>query len=61
MLYDLQSGVFVQPTLRWKPNGAFTVDAFYDYLNGQLGNKNSNIVGTLDFADEVGVRIAYQF
>lgn len=61
LLYDLQGGVFIQPTLKWKPNGAITIDAFYNYLNGQLGNKNENIVGTLDFADEVGVRIAYQF
>jgi len=61
LLYDLQGGVFIQPTLKWKPNGAITIDAFYNYLNGQLGNKNENIVGTLDFADEVGMRIAYQF
>ena len=61
MLYDVQGGVFIQPTLRWKPNGAITIDAFYNYLNGHLGNQNQNIVGTLDFADEVGLRLAYQF
>lgn len=61
MLYDLEGGLFIQPTLRWKPSGAITIDAFYNYLNGQLGNKNSNIVGTLDFADEIGLRMAYQF
>jgi len=61
MLYDLQGGVFIQPTLKWKPNGAVTVDVFYNYLNGQLGRQNNNIVGTVDWADEVGLRLAYQF
>jgi len=61
MLYDLQGGVFLQPTLKWKPNGSITIDAFYNYLNGHLGKQNENIVGTVDFADEVGLRLAYQF
>ena len=61
LLYDLQGGVYVQPALRWKPNGAITVDAFYNYVNGHLGNRNGNLVSTADFADEFGLRLAYQF
>jgi hypothetical protein len=65
-LYDTKGGILVQPAVRWKPSGGVTVEAFYNYLNGRLGGNgssgsNNNIMGTLDFADEVGVRLGYQF
>jgi hypothetical protein len=62
-LYDTKGGILVQPAVRWKPSGAITVEAFYNYLNGKIGgsNSNNNIIGTLNFADELGVRIGYQF
>jgi hypothetical protein len=35
---------------------------YYTYLNGDLGgNDNDNIISTIDFADEIGVRLGYQF
>ncbi len=61
LLYDLKGGLLVQPALRWKPAGQYTVDAFYNYLNGHIGQMNNNIVGTVDYADEIGIRLAYQF
>ncbi|MDB5986233.1 MAG: hypothetical protein JWR16_1286 [Nevskia sp.] len=62
MLYDPEGGILVQPAIRWKPNGTYTVEAFYNYLNGRLGsNPNNNLISTLDFANEVTVRFSYQF
>lgn len=61
VLYDLKGGALVQPAVRWKPRGEFTVDVFYNYLNGHMGNRNENIVGSVDYADELGVRLGYQF
>jgi hypothetical protein len=62
-LYDTHGGILVQPAVRWKPSGGITVETFYNYLNSHLShsNSNNNIIGTLDFASEVGVRLAYQF
>lgn len=63
-LYDTHGGILVQPAIRWKPNGGITVETFYNYLNSHLAgtnNANNNIIGTLDFASEVGVRLGYQF
>lgn len=62
LLYDLQGGVLLQPAVRWKPNGKLTVEAFYNYINGHLGgNPNKNIFGNLEFANELAVRVGYQF
>jgi len=61
ILYDLKGGIFIQPALRWKPSGKYTVDAFYNYLNGHLATPTNNLISTLDFADEVGIRLGYQF
>ncbi|MGA2841276.1 MAG: DUF1302 family protein [Steroidobacteraceae bacterium] len=63
-LYDTHGGILVQPAIRWKPSGGITVETFYNYLNSHLAgtnNANNNIIGTLDFASEVGVRLGYQF
>jgi hypothetical protein len=63
-LYDTHGGILVQPAIRWKPSGGITVETFYNYLNSHLAgtnNANSNIIGTLDFASEVGIRLGYQF
>ena len=61
-LYDVRGGLLLQPAVRWKPNTAITVEAFYNYLNGRIGgNPNNNVVSTLDFANEATVRFGYQF
>ncbi len=62
MLFDPQGGILMQPAVRWKPNGSYTVEAFYNYLNGRLyGNPNNNVISTFDYANEVTVRFSYQF
>lgn len=62
LLYDTRGGLFIQPAVRWKPTGAVTVEAFYNFTDGELsGNPNENVVSTIDFADELGLRVGYQF
>lgn len=62
LLYDLQGGVLVQPAIRWKPNGKFDAEVFYNYANGHLGgNPNSNIIGGINYVRELAVRLTYQF
>ncbi len=61
VLYDTQGGILVQPAVRWKPSGSWTVDMFYNYINGHLSSPNENSLSTFDFADELSLRVGYQF
>lgn len=62
MLYDPRGGLLVQGGFRWSPGNDITLDLIYNHLEGDLhGDKNENIIETIDFADEVAVRLAYQF
>ncbi len=62
-LYDPRGSILVQPGIKWKPRGALTVEAFYSYIDGSLGgaNPNDTLLSTVDYADEVTVRLTYQF
>lgn len=61
-LYDPRGGLFMQPMLRWNPGNNIGVEAFYNYIDGDLkGNPNDNVISSLGFADEVGLRLTYQF
>jgi hypothetical protein len=62
-LYDPRGSILVQPGIKWKPRGYLTVEAFYSYLDGSIGNVNANetLLSTVDYADEVTLRVAYQF
>lgn len=61
-LYDPRGGLLVQGGFRWSPGNDITLDLIYNYLEGDLhGKKNENIIETIDWADEVAVRLAYQF
>ncbi|MDP9139421.1 MAG: hypothetical protein M3O62_01340, partial [Pseudomonadota bacterium] len=62
-LYDPRGSILVQPGIKWKPSGDWTLEAFYTYINGSLGSANPNetLLSTVDFADELTVRIGYQF
>jgi hypothetical protein len=63
VLIDVRGGVLVQPNAKWKPRGNFTLDLYYNYLSGNAwgSNRNNNLISTIDHADELGVRIGYQF
>jgi hypothetical protein len=61
-LYDLKGGLLLQPAIRWKPSGSYTLEAFYNYINGRIGNNpNDNIFGGIQYANEVSLRLTYQF
>ena len=62
VLYDTRGGVFVQPALKWKPSGNWNIEAFYTYIDDDISsNANENIMQTFDWAEEFGLRVAYQF
>jgi hypothetical protein len=62
VLYDPRGSILVQPGVKWKPRGSITVEAFYSYIEGGFaGNPNKTLLSTVDFADEITVRAAYQF
>lgn len=63
VLYDTRGGILVQPAVKWTPNTTYTVEAFYNFIDGEVGgaDPNENIMQTLDYADELGVRVAIQF
>lgn len=62
-LIDVKGGMLLQPALRWKPRGDITVDVFYNYLDGDAwgDNPNDNLLSTIGWADEVALRLQYQF
>lgn len=62
ILYDTRGGILVQPALRYAPNTSWNVEVFYNFINGNLhGDDNENIMQTLEYADELGIRMGYQF
>lgn len=62
VLYDVKGGLLLQPAVRWKPNTAVTVEAFYNHIDGEVSGKpNDNTLSTFDYADEFSLRVGYQF
>jgi len=62
VLYDTRGGIYVQPALKWKPSGNWNIEAFYSYIDDDLkSNANENVMQTFDWAEEFGLRVAYQF
>ncbi|RJF89374.1 DUF1302 family protein [Oleomonas cavernae] len=59
VLYDLRGGFYVQPGVRWKPDDKWQVDLHASVFAGDRDNYNA--LSTLDFADEVSLRVTYQF
>ncbi|WP_028080267.1 DUF1302 family protein [Solimonas soli] len=62
VLYDVRGGLLAQPLLKWNPGHNFSVDLFYNYVNGHLyGTPTNNLIRAIDFANEANVRFSYQF
>jgi hypothetical protein len=59
ILYDPEGGYLVQPGLRWKPSRSFTVEGFVNIVEGTSDNKD--MLGTLEWTDEVALRLTCQF
>ncbi len=62
-LIDVQGGVLVQPAVQWKPRGNMTVNVFYNFIDASVwgGNANRSFLSFIDFADELCLRLGYQF
>ena len=58
VLYDIFGGYLVQPGIRYKPSGPWTAEAYATWIYA----KNTKSVFTpLEWTDEVGLRVGYQF
>jgi len=62
-LYDVEGGMQSQLGLRWKPSGDWTVEAFYTRIDGNVRgrNRNLNALSSVAWANELTLRIGYQF
>lgn len=56
-LYDFEGGFLFQPSVRYKPNGAWTIEAFANFIDGN----NSSSLGVFDWSDDFTMRVSYQF
>jgi len=59
MLYDLRGGVYVQPGVRFKPNSTYSVEGYANIFASDGGN--DDIIETVEWAQELGIRIGAQF
>lgn len=59
VLYDIKGGAQFQPVVRWKPNEQFTMELFATILESNGGN--DDIIQTVEWADEISLRVGYQF
>lgn len=59
VLYDLDGGLWMQPAVRWRPNNAVIVEVFANIFSAKSNNKN--IIQTVDWANEIAFRLAWQF
>lgn len=57
-LYDEHNGFLIQPGVKWKPTGNFTVEAFINFIDG---NGTDSIFNPFDQTDDLTFRIGYQF
>lgn len=60
MMIDVEGGYLLQPGLRYRPSGAWQWDAYANLIKGG-GDQNDDIMESLDFANEVFVRLTYFF
>ena len=58
VLYDLNGGSFIQPAVRYKPSGDWTVEAFANFIDAK---DNASIFAPTEWSDDFTVRITYQF
>ncbi|TAL05263.1 MAG: DUF1302 family protein, partial [Porticoccaceae bacterium] len=58
VLYDIYGGYLVQPSVRYKPNGPWTVETYATWI---YAASTRSVFAPLEWTDEVGVRVGYQF
>lgn len=60
VLVDVQGGYLVQPGLRYRPSAKWQWDLYANLIEDG-GDENDDVMETLDFADEIFVRLTYYF
>ena len=60
LLIDIEGGYLVQPGVRYRPSDAWQWDLYANLIEDG-GDENDDIMESLDFADEVFVRLTYFF
>jgi hypothetical protein len=58
VLYDLNGSYLIQPGVRYKPNRSWTIETFASFLDSK---DNAGALQPLAWADEVTLRLSYQF
>ncbi len=64
MLYDMEGAMLLQPAVRWRPGGAWGVEAFFNHIieDGFTNrSENYNALSTAGWADEFTLRVSYSF
>ena len=60
LLIDVEGGFLVQPGVRYRPSNRWQWDLYANLMEGG-GDKNDDIMESLDFADEIFVRFTHFF
>ena len=60
MLIDVEGGVQMQPGVRYKPDDTWQFDLYANIIEDG-GDRNDDIMETLDFADEIFARVTWYF
>ncbi|MEM7465809.1 MAG: DUF1302 family protein [Pseudomonadota bacterium] len=60
MLIDVEGGVQLQPGVRFKPDDTWQFDLYANIIQDG-GDRNDDIMETLDFADEIFARVSWYF
>jgi hypothetical protein len=58
LLYDFNGSYLVQPAVRYKPSAAWTFEAFATFIDSK---DNAGSLQPVEWADEITVRVGYQF
>lgn len=63
MLADVNGGILIQPGYKWKPNGTYTLEFFYNYIDADTpwGSPADSSLETIEFASEIAMRLTYAF
>lgn len=62
-LIDTRGGGFLQLGMRWNPGAGWHVEGYWNGTSGKLwgDNPNDNLIGSVDFIDELMVRVGKEF
>ncbi|MBK8133013.1 MAG: DUF1302 family protein [Gammaproteobacteria bacterium] len=58
VLYDIFGGYLIQPAVRYKPSAAWTVETYATWM---YAKNTESVFSALEWTDEVGMRVGYQF